>query len=88
VKVDVEGAESEVLKGAEEIFERVRPRLICEVHDAANESFVVEWLSAKRYSLRWLDLPGRAERHLWAEPERASERAMDPRAQREGEAES
>ncbi|MGB6546806.1 MAG: FkbM family methyltransferase, partial [Candidatus Acidiferrales bacterium] len=32
VKVDVEGAEEEVLKGAEGVFRTARPTLICEVH--------------------------------------------------------
>lgn len=68
VKVDVEGAESEVLKGAEELFRRVRPRLLCETHSEANEVFLAGWLADRNYSLRWLDLPGRAQRHLFGEP--------------------
>src|SRR5258705_6161263 len=40
IKIDVEGAESDVLKGAECLFRRSRPHLICEVHDLANDSFV------------------------------------------------
>ena len=71
VKVDVEGAESEVLKGAVRLFERVRPRLICEVHDAENGRYVMEWLVARRYSARWLEPPGQ-EHHLFGEPAGAS----------------
>lgn len=54
VKIDVEGAESEVLKGAERIFAESRPHLLCEVHDLANASFVEAWLIARGYEIRWL----------------------------------
>ncbi len=67
VKVDVEGGEGEVLKGAEGLFERVRPSLICELHDAENARFVNEWLKARQYSVTWLGPPG-LERNLLAEP--------------------
>lgn len=71
VKVDVEGAESEVLKGAVHLFERVRPRLICEVHDDGNKHYVMGWLAARRYSAIWLGPPGQ-ENHLFGEPAGAS----------------
>lgn len=67
VKVDVEGGESEVLRGAGELFERVRPSLLCELHDAENARFVKEWLAARHYALTWLGPPG-LERNLLAEP--------------------
>lgn len=54
VKVDVEGGESEVLKGAIWTFEIVRPLLICEVHDEANRQFVTQMLKGK-YVFLWLD---------------------------------
>jgi len=68
IKLDAEGAESEVLKGAAGVFERARPRVICEVHDAANEQFVTEWLLGKRYRLRRLGVQGRTQGFLFAEP--------------------
>jgi FkbM family methyltransferase len=57
VKVDVEGAESEVLKGAEKVFAGPRPHLICEVHDASNAQFVEQWLNKMGYELQWLEPP-------------------------------
>jgi FkbM family methyltransferase len=58
VKVDIEGAEAEALKGAEKLFSNVRPHLICEVHDAANARFLERWSQDMRYTLRWLQPPG------------------------------
>lgn len=67
VKIDVEGAESEVLKGASEVFTSVRPFLICEIHDEENEEFVTEWLRAKRYKWFWLgDEQTHSPKHLFA----------------------
>lgn len=71
VKVDVEGAETDVLKGAAELFGRVRPKLICEVHSAENAERVVRWLRDKGYSVRWLEGVGH-ERHIFAEPDSTS----------------
>lgn len=68
VKVDVEGAESEVLRGAEEMFERVQPSLICEVHDAENERFVRQWLADRRYSVHWLEQQPGQQCHLLGKP--------------------
>lgn len=51
MKIDVEGTESEVLKGAGELCDRCRPDIICEVHDAANASFVKNWLGQRGYSV-------------------------------------
>ncbi len=67
IKIDVEGAESEVLKGAEELFTHSRPHLICEVHDPGTASFVETWLNTKDYELRWLD-GGDFPRQLLATP--------------------
>lgn len=53
VKVDVEGAECEVLKGAERLLAQAKPALICEVHHAEAAAFVAEFLPAKHYALRW-----------------------------------
>jgi FkbM family methyltransferase len=53
VKVDVEGAECEVLKGAEKLLAKVKPALICEVHHEAAATFMAKFLPAKDYVLRW-----------------------------------
>jgi len=68
IKIDVEGAESNVLKGAEKLFTHSRPHLICEVHDPANASFVEAWLKIRAYELRWLDTNSGFPRQLLAAP--------------------
>jgi FkbM family methyltransferase len=70
IKVDVEGSESDVFRGAEQVFERCRPDVICEIHDATNEAFVVDWLNRRGYSLEWIKNQNSAEfpRHLIANP--------------------
>jgi FkbM family methyltransferase len=68
-KLDVEGHESEVLKGAQQLFENVRPHLICEVHDAANAAFIEPWLKARGYVFQWIEEAGRWPRHFLASPQ-------------------
>jgi FkbM family methyltransferase len=50
VKIDVEGAELEVLKGAERLFQAVRPVVLCEVIPAS-EPGVTEFLTAHDYRI-------------------------------------
>lgn len=66
VKIDVEGAESEVLRGAERVFAESRPQLLCEVHDPVNASFVEAWLKDRGYDIRWLDGRGKLPQQLLA----------------------
>ena len=68
IKIDVEGAESNVLEGAEKLFTHYRPHLICEVHDPANASFIEPWLKTRGYELRWLDTNNSFPRQLLAAP--------------------
>jgi FkbM family methyltransferase len=69
VKLDVEGAELEVLRGAERLFEQARPRLICETHYPCNEQLVTDWLVARRYRIHRIDVSGREDQaFLFAEP--------------------
>jgi len=58
IKIDIEGAESEALKGAEKLFAVFRPQLICEVHDSANAEFIERWAEKMGYTLRCLASPG------------------------------
>jgi FkbM family methyltransferase len=53
VKIDVEGGECEVLKGAAELFSRCRPVLFCEVHDEQSSQWIAEWLAARGYTGQW-----------------------------------
>jgi len=68
IKIDVEGAESEVLKGARRTFQTVRPLLICEVHDAVNERFILPWLGERCYVTKWLEPTQAYPRQLFAWP--------------------
>ncbi len=54
VKIDVEGGECEVLKGAEHIFSHFKPSLVCEVHHEEAARWIENWLSAKGYETHWL----------------------------------
>jgi FkbM family methyltransferase len=69
VKVDVEGAESDVLKGAEQLFRSRRPVLLCEVHDAEQRRAVEGWLDEHSYGWHWLERDQRLPRHLFAFPQ-------------------
>jgi hypothetical protein len=53
VKIDVEGAEVQVLEGMRETLERHRPALICEVHGTAPE--VCDFLESRGYQLNALE---------------------------------
>lgn len=68
VKMDVEGAESEVLKGADHLFRTFRPLLLCEVHDEANAEFAQKWLRERNYSCLWLEKGNDFPRHLLGSP--------------------
>ncbi len=68
VKIDVEGAESDVLKGAENLFTKFKPHLICELHDSANSDFVQDWLRSKGYALSWLQTGDPFTRTVLASP--------------------
>jgi len=68
IKIDVEGAESEVLKGSGRLFESARPIVICEIHDVGNENFALSWLAERKYACHWLEQAKRFPRHLVALP--------------------
>jgi FkbM family methyltransferase len=78
IKIDVEGAEAEVLLGCEQIFSRSHPVLICEVHHKQAEENVCRWLSQRGYSFEWLGAPAAFPRHLLAKP--ATGPVLDQRA--------
>ena len=66
IKIDVEGAEIDVLRGSEEIFAQTRPIVICEVHHEKAEQEVTRWLSEKDYRFEWLENWRHFPRHLLA----------------------
>jgi Methyltransferase FkbM domain len=68
VKIDVEGAEADVLRGSEEVFRRAQPVLICEVHNDRAEEDVTRWLEERAYRFDWLQDTRQFPRHLLATP--------------------
>ena len=68
IKVDVEGGEIHVLRGAVRLFSNTRPALFCEVHNQKASGLVESYLAQWRYSLRWLTGEADSRRHLLAQP--------------------
>jgi FkbM family methyltransferase len=68
IKIDVEGAEADVLQGSEEVFRRAKPVLICEVHNDRAEMNVTRWLEERAYQFDWLEDTSQFPRHLLATP--------------------
>ena len=60
IKVDVEGAEWQVLKGSQMIMPKIKSWMI-ELHDNNRKKELEEYLSHEGYSTRWLD-----EKHIYA----------------------
>lgn len=60
VKVDVEGAERQVLKGAEPIVERIRSWIV-EAHNRGDKAELEKWFISHSYSIKWL-----GSRHIYA----------------------
>ena len=54
VKVDVEGAEWQVLEGAETAYHKIR-RWLVELHDIHRRKELQQWLEKKGYRTRWID---------------------------------
>jgi FkbM family methyltransferase len=67
IKIDVEGAEEEVLKGAETVFLTRKPLLICEIHHARSAEAVMNWLESVGYSWTWQVAESQFPRHLVAQ---------------------
>jgi FkbM family methyltransferase len=61
IKCDVEGAELEVLCGAEKLLKRAHPWILCETHSPANNRAVGDFLGRLEYQVRTID-----EAHLLA----------------------
>jgi FkbM family methyltransferase len=66
IKIDVEGAEADVLRGSEEIFARSKPILICEVHHVRAAEDVSRWLNERGYTFQWIEASSQFPRHLLA----------------------
>lgn len=68
LKVDVEGGECEVLKGAARIFSQSRPALFCEVHRTESVEWITQYLAARGYVLEWRIPKGLFPRLLIGKP--------------------
>jgi FkbM family methyltransferase len=57
VKIDVEGAEGRVLRGAERAVTRFRPALVIDLHTPEQDVEVARWLTGHSYRLERLSAP-------------------------------
>jgi FkbM family methyltransferase len=72
IKVDVEGSESEVLRGAVNILRNHHPVLILEVHTADQYAAVTQILESASYKARWDAPPEDFPRQCFAVPSNTS----------------
>lgn len=70
VKIDVEGGEIEVLRGAARLLAATRPVVVCEVHRQETAPWIEAYFAERHYLLEWLTTEFRLERHLLALPTR------------------
>lgn len=77
VKMDVEGAESHVLRGADRTIRAFRPILLCEIHDGENAKFAQDWLRERDYNYLWLEDETDFPKHLLATPRERSLSSLD-----------
>ncbi len=66
VKIDVEGCEAEVLKGADWLLREVRPAILCEVHDAGLAQEAEQLIASRGYAISWLNDRDRPRRWIHA----------------------
>jgi FkbM family methyltransferase len=68
VKIDVEGGEYEVLRGAATLFATQRPLIIAEVHHQRAAEQIATWLNEHRYGAQWNIPEEKFPRRLFAWP--------------------
>jgi FkbM family methyltransferase len=71
IKIDVEGAEGRVLKGADRVLAEHRPVLLIDLHNPEQDASIANVLRAHGYTARRTDDPGETEldlRRTWPEP--------------------
>ena len=69
VKIDVEGGEYEVLRGGTNLFSKLRPLIIAEVHHKSAAEQIGSWLVEHQYLGRWVIPREGFPRCLFARPE-------------------
>jgi len=76
IKVDVEGAELEVIRGATRPIEKDRPRILVECHERENAAWIDTWLDRIGYNVNRIHgggyEPGKDgwENHIWLDCEK------------------
>jgi FkbM family methyltransferase len=68
IKIDVEGGEYEVLRGAAKIFATQRPFIVAEIHHQEAAEQIVSWLNQCRYAAKWKIPDEQFPRRLFAWP--------------------
>jgi FkbM family methyltransferase len=68
VKIDVEGSAASVLRGMARTLEEQKPTVVCELHDASEESAVSALLFARSYHSVNLEKMDRFPKHVLARP--------------------
>jgi FkbM family methyltransferase len=66
LKIDVEGAELDVLRGAEKILGADHPHVCVEIHDSRAFEAIAALLLASGYHL--VDVQGRSDNYIWVHP--------------------
>jgi FkbM family methyltransferase len=72
IKLDVEGAEADVIKGARNTIERFHPTLLIEVHSPVTPEEIISLLPSYTWTTRWRYLnrsiyPMERQPHLWGQ---------------------
>jgi len=68
IKIDVEGAEYETLRGGAEVFAKYRPLIFAEIHTPLVADQIAGWLADHGYCAQWVIPPPGFPRHLLATP--------------------
>ena len=58
IKIDVEGFEYKVLKGAQRLLNEIKPKVVVEIHDAENGLMVSDFMNKAGYSMQILGYKG------------------------------
>jgi FkbM family methyltransferase len=68
IKIDVEGAELDVLKGATHLLDSAQPLMLCELHSAEIAQQVFKFLSTKGYEWEMIEYMNETRQHILAFP--------------------
>jgi FkbM family methyltransferase len=69
LKIDVEGAELDVLKGAENLLQSSKPVILCELHSEIIAQRVFYFLSSQNYRWRMVEYMNKERQHIFAFPQ-------------------